>query len=193
MLVATAERTLANDVTLRQQTMTRRGLHWWELVSIARDKLRTPLTITFAESPPTTTSSSTAAARSSSRRAGDQAARRRQRGRAPGAARAAQFVGGVLLVEAGLPQQGQRRSASGSRQRTRSFEVFYDAATDQVAEFPLRRGAPVDTRSPPRHAGARTRALACPPSLLAAAETQPLPTRATLDAARERRRTARAR
>jgi hypothetical protein len=61
--------------------------------------------------------------------AGDQAARRGQRGRAPGAARAAQLVGGVFLAAAGLSQQGppwRRRCGCGRALR--------DALRDQCQQ-----------------------------------------------------------
>ena len=95
--------------------------------------------------------------------AGDQAARRGQRGRAPGAARAAQFVGGVFLVEAGvLSTRADRRVREVLELRRCMATMRYAFNATKVAEFPLVESRPLDLATR-LDAQARESPAICPP------------------------------
>jgi len=128
--------TLAKRKTF-QGVMADAGLAWFEYMQHTASAYRTPSPSPSPLSPPTTTSSSTAAARSSTAARRSSNCRRGGRGRPPRAARPAQFVGRVLLDEAGLSQQGSTVDTKGARQTTDAFENFYEFTGTKLADFPL--------------------------------------------------------
>jgi hypothetical protein len=132
---------LGARVTFSKKTYLEEGRPWWEWHQIALDRIKTPLTITFGE---VATHNHFVLDRGgkvfNQYGAGDQAARRGRRGRALGAARAAQLVGGVFLDEAGVLPQGRR--PSGQRRRARPQDVVGRALRvqrDQRGRVPARR------------------------------------------------------
>ena len=105
-------------------------------------------------SPPTTTSSSTAAARSSSRRHRSSSCRPAAARTTTWAAWAAQFVGGVLLVEAGLSRQG-RRSGIGRGMQNERVGGPLRLQRQQHRGVPTGRAAAAGAGAHPGHAGPR--------------------------------------
>ena len=119
--------------------------------------------------------------------AGHQAAGGRERGRAPGLLGLLNSSVACFWMKQVCSTTRAARSTSMALATNDAFEDFYEFNATKVAEFPLAARPPADARP---HASTRSAQRACrrmPAALLAAADgSQPLPTRATLDAARDR-------
>ena len=87
-------------------------------------------------------------------RAGDQAARDGDRGRPPRPARRAEQLDGVLLAEAGQPQQGERSTRRGHRQTQAPGSDFYEFTGTKLEQFPLPAALPLERGRRARRSGA---------------------------------------
>ncbi|KAF0162604.1 MAG: hypothetical protein FD157_3835 [Rhodocyclaceae bacterium] len=161
------------------------GRPWWEYHQIPTARNRTPLTITFAE---VATHNHFVLDRG-----GKVFNRTAPVIKLPAGASEDEHLGLLGLLNSSVAcfwlkqvchNKGSTVDQHGARQRTSPFEDFYAFNSTKVAEFPLIDNRPLDiaTRLDTQ---ARQLAESLPVALLADAGTRPLPTRASLDAARD--------
>jgi len=164
------------------RTKEQRGMHWREYGVVVKDKLGVPEPIAFAE-----VATHNHFVRGADERIFDKTA---PVIKLPAEATEDEHLGLLGLLNSSVAcfwlkqvchNKGSTVDQHGARQRTAPFEDFYAFNSTKVAEFPL-----IDARPPDLACRLDTlsseRAATLPDALLR--EGQPLPTRATLDAAR---------